>query len=311
MVKIKVGNAPCSWGTLEFEGLDVNPIGYPQMLDELVETGYTATELGDWGFMPTEPSALQAEIEKRNLAMLGAYVQVPFKYPETHAAGKAEVLKVARLLRDSTPKGKPYLILADNNAEEPIRRQFAGRATGDIALTPAEFKVFIQGVRETAAAVRDETGLPVLFHHHCAGYVETPAEIDRLLDSTDSALINLVFDTGHFVFGSGPASPYSNGKIVPALEHYAERIAYVHFKDCDPAIAARARAEQWDYIKSLYNGVFCELGKGCVDFPGVVDWLTRRDYSGWVLVEQDVLPGMGNPKNSAQRNRDYLKSIGL
>jgi len=311
MNKIKVGNAPCSWGTLEFEGLDANPIGYKQMLDELVETGYTATELGDWGFMPTESSALQAEIEKRNLTMLGAYAQVPFKYSEKHAAGKEEVLKIARLLRDSTPKGKPYLILADNNAEEPIRRQFGGRATDKMALTPAEFQIFIHGVREIAKAVGEETGLPVLFHHHCAGYVETPAEIDRLLDHTDPALINLVFDTGHFVFGSGPNSPYSNGQIVPALEHYADRISYLHFKDCDPVIAARSRAENWDYIKSLYNGVFCELGKGCVDFPGVVDWLKKRDYSGWVLVEQDVLPGMGTPKDSAQRNRDYLQSIGL
>ena len=311
MNNIQVGNAPCSWGTLEFEGLDVNPIGYKQMLDELVETGYTATELGDWGFMPTEPSALQMEIEKRNLAMLGAYVQVAFKYPEAHAPGKQEVLKIARLLRDSTPKGNPYLILADNNAEEPIRRRYAGRATQDIALSSDEFKVFVGGVREIATAVRGETGLPVLFHHHCAGYVETPAEIDRLLDNTDPGLINLVFDTGHFVFGSGPNSPYSGGQIVPALEHYAERISYVHFKDCDPRIAARSRAEKWDYIKSLYDGVFCELGKGCVDFPGIAGWLNKRGYTGWVLVEQDVLPGMGTPKESAQRNRDYLKSIGL
>ncbi len=68
MQKIKVGNAPCSWGTLEFEGLDVNPIDYTQMLDELVETGYTATELGDWGFMPTDPKALRKEIESRRFS---------------------------------------------------------------------------------------------------------------------------------------------------------------------------------------------------------------------------------------------------
>lgn len=311
MNKIEVGNAPCSWGTLEFEGLDANPIGYQQMLDELVETGYTATELGDWGFMPTEPDALHKEIASRNLAMLGAYVQVPFKYPEMHAAGREEVLKIARLLRDSTPERKPYLILADNNAEEPIRRKYAGRATPDIALTAAEWKVFTGGVEQIARAVRDETGLPVLFHHHNAGYVETPAEIDCFLENTDPALVNLVWDTGHFVFGSGPNSPYSNGDIVPAMQHYADRISYVHFKDCDPAIAARSRAEGWDYIKTLYAGVFCELGKGCVDFPGVVKWLNERGYTGWVLVEQDVLPGMGTPKDSAQRNRDYLKSIGL
>ena len=97
MKKIEVGNAPCSWGTLEFEGLDANPIGYQQMLDELVQTGYTATELGDWGFMPTEAGALRKEIEGRSLTMLGAYTQVAFKKPETHAAGKEETLKLGLL----------------------------------------------------------------------------------------------------------------------------------------------------------------------------------------------------------------------
>jgi inosose dehydratase len=313
MNKIEVGNAPCSWGTLEFEGYNVNPIGYTQMLDELVETGYTATELGDWGFMPTDPKALQHEIDSRNLAMLGAYVQVAFKYPEAIAPGREEVLKIARLMRDSTPSRKPYIILADNNAEEPARAAVAGRAaiTPGVSLSSAEWDVFARGVREVAQAVKDETGLPVLFHHHNAGYVETPAEIDCLLERVDKSLLNLVFDAGHFVFGSGPNSPYSSGNIVPWLETHTERISYIHLKDCDPKIAARSRAEEWGYIKTLSAGVFCELGKGCVDFPGLVKWLEKTGYTGWALVEQDVLPGMGEPKESAQRNRDYLRSIGL
>jgi inosose dehydratase len=51
---IKVANAPCSWGVLEFE-LEGEAAGYVQVLDEMVETGYAGTELGDWGFMPTDP----------------------------------------------------------------------------------------------------------------------------------------------------------------------------------------------------------------------------------------------------------------
>ena len=270
MKQIAVGNAPCSWGTLEFEGLDANPIGYQQMLDELVETGYTATELGDWGFMPTDPAQLRQEIERRSLTMLGAYAQVAFKYPETHAAGKEEVLRIARLLAASSPNHPPYIILADNNAGYPERAENAGRATPEIGLSAEEWRIFAGGVEGIARAVREETGLPTLFHHHCAGYVETPAEIDRLLDNTDPQLVNLVFDTGHYVFGAGPDGPGSDGKIVPVLEHYAERISYVHFKDCDPEVAARSRREKWEYLKSLRNGVFCELGKGSVDFQGVV-----------------------------------------
>jgi inosose dehydratase len=48
-----------------------------------------------------------------------------------------------------------------------------------------------------------------------------------------------------------------------------------------------------------------------VDFPGVLKALQDIRYAGWIVVEQDVLPGMGTPKESAQRNREYLRSIGL
>ncbi len=310
MQKIKVGNAPCSWGTLEFEGLDVNPIEYPQMLNELVETGYTATELGDWGFMPTDPNALRKEIEGRDLVMLGAYVQCAFAKEEAHEAGLAEVLKIAHLLADST-SNKPYIILADDNTSVPERNLNAGRATHAMGLNSAQWKVFAKGVQSMAKAVNEETGLPTIFHHHSAGYVEAPWEIDAFLENTDPKLINLVFDTGHYVFGSGKDGLGSDGNLSAVLDKYSERISYIHFKDCHPGIAAKTREENWDYLKALKHGLFCELGQGSVNFKGVVDWLTKRNYEGYILVEQDVLPGMGEPKESARRNREYLRSIGL
>ena len=61
LFSLRVGNAPCSWGTLEFQGHQGKPgeqIAFGRMLDELAETGYTGTELGDWGYMPTDPGRL-------------------------------------------------------------------------------------------------------------------------------------------------------------------------------------------------------------------------------------------------------------
>ena len=87
MKTLKVGNAPCSWGTLEFEGVGGETIGYARMLDELAEAGYTGTELGDWGYMPTDPPALSAELARRGLVMLGAFVPVALRDPQAHAAG--------------------------------------------------------------------------------------------------------------------------------------------------------------------------------------------------------------------------------
>ena len=85
----------------------------------------------------------------------------------------------------------------------------------------------------------------------------------------------------------------------------------MHFKDCSPAVHKRSREESWDYFGSLKQGIFCELGKGDVDFPAVIAELRRTNYEGWIVVEQDVLPGMGAPKEFAQRNRDYLRKLGM
>jgi len=312
MGKIQVGNAPCSWGTLNIEGLEVGNIGYRQMLDELVETGYSGTELGDWGFMPTDPPALQAELEQRQLTMVGAYVPVALKQGDAHATGEAHALKIARLLAVAAKVNEgdfsPFLVLADNNGTDPVRTKNAGRVTPEMGLNEAEWRTFTHGAERIARAVKDETGLRTVFHHHCGGYVETPDETARFLDMTNPSLVGLVFDTGHYAYGTGRNDCQG---VQEGLDRFGDRIWHMHFKDYEPDVATRARVEGWDLLESVQHGLFCELGQGCVDFPAVVTWLRERDYQGWVVVEQDVLPGMGIPKESAQRNRAYLSSIGL
>jgi len=303
MAALRVGNAPCSWGTLEFEGAQAEQIPYGRMLDELAETGYTGTELGDWGYMPTDPGVLRSELSRRGLVMLGAFVPVTLRDPAAHGAGVASALKTARLLAAVAIDPKPYLVLADNNGSVPERTRNAGRITAELGLSPAEWKTFAEGANKVAGAVRAETGLRTVFHHHSAGYVETPEEIARFLELTDPELVGLVFDCGHYAYGAG------DGDVMEGLERFQERVWYIHFKDCHPEVAGRARAEHWDYFQALRQGVFCELGNGSVDFPAVLRWLKANRYDGYTLVEQDVLPGMGTPKESAQRNRDYLRSI--
>jgi inosose dehydratase len=302
-LRLRVGNAPCSWGTLEFEQTKGEPIKFDLMLDELAETGYTGTELGDWGYMPTDPSSLRAELDKRRLVMLGAFVPVALKNRDAHDAGVEAAVRTARLLSAVATDPKPYLVLADENGSVPERTRNAGRITAELGLTADEWRVFADGANKVAHQVRRETGLRTVFHHHCAGYVETPDEIARFLDLSDPEAVGLVFDTGHYAYGSGSCD------AIGGLNRYKDRIWYVHFKDCDAGLARRARAEQWDYFEALKQGLFCELGKGCVDFPAVLRWLKTTGYAGYTLVEQDILPGMGTPKESARRNREYLRSI--
>ena len=152
----------------------------------------------------------------------------------------------------------------------------------------------------------DETGLRTVFHHHCAGYVETPDEIATLLDGTNPERLGLVFDAGHYVHGTGS----EDIDLVAALNRFKERIWYIHLKDIEPKRGApqpRGRVgllhghAAWrvsaSWAKDAWTSLPCCAG------------LRARDYKGYVLVEQDILPGMGTPKESAARNREYIRSI--
>jgi len=298
---IKIANAPGSWGALEFDLAGEAP-GYVQVLNEIVETGYAGTELGDWGFMPTEPEKLAQEIHGRGLTLLGAFVPVALKNPAAHQPGIEVAVRTARLMA-AVEGDLPFIILADENGSIPQRTLNAGRATPEMGLSEFEWQIFAEGAEKVAEAVKKEAGLRTAFHHHCAGYVETPAEIEKLMSLTDPGKLGLVFDCGHYRFGGGDP--------VEGLRKYGKRVWHFHFKDYHPGVGAQARQEGWDYFKAVSQGVFCELGKGEVNFPALMEELKKLGYQGWGVVEQDVLPGMGKPKESAARNREYIRSLGF
>ena len=304
---IRVGNAPCSWGTLENQ--ESSPIGFAQMLDELAAAGYIGTELGDWGFMPTDPAALANELTTRRLTLTGAYVPIAFAHAEAHAEGVERAVRTAKLLAAAADAATPpFIVLADDACKVPARLANAGRIGHREMLDDAGWRTFAAGVEAAARAVRERTGLRSVFHPHCAGYVETPQEITCLLAATDPAVVSIVFDTGHYLYGTGRSD---GDDVVDALRRFASRIAYVHLKDCSPQVAAHARAQGWDFLPAVRNGLFCELGQGGVPYAAVVEWLCATGYDGFVTVEQDVLPGMGAPYASAVRSREYLRTLGL
>ncbi len=298
---LHIANAPCSWGALEFDWAGPAP-AFAQVLDEMAATGYAGTELGDWGFLPTDPPALSRELERRRLALIGAFVPVRLTVEEDHASGVEAALRVGTLL--ASTGDSPFIVLSDDTARDPERTRLAGRVPAEYSLDDRGWQTLARGADLIAREVKRETGLRTVFHHHCATFVETRREIDELMSRTDPSLVGLCLDTGHCAFGGGDP--------VRTLERWIDRVWHVHLKDCDPAVRGQSAAEGWDYAASVRHGVFCELGRGEVDFPGVLSRLQSNGYSGWLVVEQDVLPStMGTPAESAARNRRYLRSLGV
>jgi inosose dehydratase len=301
-MRIQVANAPCSWGVLEFSELsESRGAACQRVLTEIAEAGYAGTELGDWGFMPTDPAALRELLELHELELVGAFVPVALSRRSAHEDGVEAALRTARLVVAVAPQA--FIVLADDNGTVPDRVQLAGRVSLEQGLTDARWEIFAAGADRVARAVREETGLRTVFHHHCAGYVETPTEVAALMERTDPDLLGLCLDTGHYAFGGGDP--------LEGLGRYGGRVWHVHLKDFDPRVAARGHDAGWDYFRAVEQGVFCEIGRGQVDFAALLSQLTEQGYRGWAVVEQDVLPGMGSPLESAKQSRAYLARLGL
>jgi inosose dehydratase len=296
---IRIATAPVSWGILEFAGQSSQP-PWEAVLDEMAAAGYTGTELGPYGYLPTEPEALRAALAARGLQLLSAFVPVRLAEPSSHAAGTETARRVGALLAAC---GCRHIVLSDDNAADPNRLKRAGRITPADGLDDESWRTLAEGVNTIARKMKEAFGLETVFHHHCAGFVETPDEVARLLELTDPGTVGLCLDTGHYVYGGGDP--------VECIYRHGARVRYLHFKDADPGVMARARTEGWDYFQAVAAGVFCELGRGCVNFADVIAAMNELNYDGWAVVEQDIVAGMGTPLESARRNRAYLRGSGL
>jgi inosose dehydratase len=297
---INVANAPCSWGVIE--NIEGERITWEKVLNEIQETGYKGTELGDWGFMPTDPARLSDELTARGLEMVGSWVSVHMHDASQLSADIEVAVRTARLMA-AVGGTAPFVVLGNDPFVDPMRTGNAGRITPEHEMSIDQWKTFCTGAEAIAKAVLDGAGLRTVFHHHVGTWVETPAETKRFLENTDPALVGLVYDTGHWKFGGGDP--------LEGIREFWDRIRHIHFKGFSRQIADRARAGKWDAVKSYENGVFSELATADIDFRRIVEFLRNKNYEGWIVVEQDVLPGMGRPKESARRNRDYLRGIGL
>src|SRR5215469_6418664 len=290
--------APDSWGVLDYPGPSWNQ-SYEKMLDEMVEAGYTGTELGPYGFFPTDPMVLRPQLEKRKLKLLGSFVPVKMTDPSASSAVMDRIRKVGHLL--ATLKA-PFLVLADD--QSPERNAYSGRTneTGCPTLSAHQWKHVGQIVAD-AEKVSKEFGLDLVFHPHVATYVESPEECERFFDVSSHTNVGLCLDTGHCLYGHGDA--------VNEAEKFKSKLRFVHVKDCNSKILEQARRNKWTFEEAIEHKVFTIIGKGDIDFPAFFQTLLKNGYSGWSVVEQDVKFGHTEipPKVSVAESRKYLNGV--
>jgi len=293
---IRIGNAPCSWG-VEFADDPRNP-SWRQVLADCAAAGYKGIELGPIGFMPEDPALLADGLAENDLTLIGGVVFRPYHDP----AGVDEVIDAtARTCRALVAHGAQHLVMIDSIS--PRRAPTAGRGAEAEQMDADDWRSFVSRIRASAEMGADH-GLTVSIHAHAAGFIDFEPELERLLNEVDEGLLKICLDTGHH--------SYAGYDPVAFLRRHAKRISYMHFKDIDPAVKARAIANRTGFYDACGEGIFCNLGQGDVDFPAVRQALLEAGFEGWCTVEQDCDPAAATPVvENARANRDYLSSIGF
>ncbi|MDE2859308.1 MAG: sugar phosphate isomerase/epimerase [Chloroflexota bacterium] len=273
---------------------------WDQVLREISAAGYAGTELGPFGYLPQDSALLRGALDELGLSLLAAYVQINLADPPAKQDEYDETMASTRLL---SQMGCEWVVLSDALFFNPKRAQRAGRIRPQDGMTEDEWQRFIFNAEDYGKRALDDYGLKAVFHPHVGAWIETEAEIDRLMNETDPRYLNLCLDTAHCLYGGGDP--------VAVARRWGERLKYLHIKECDNSVLETVREKGWDYFKAVELDVFPELGRGSVDFAALLDLLRELDYDGWAVIEQDILPYRGlNPLESAKGNLAYLHGLG-
>ncbi|MBF2714543.1 TIM barrel protein [Agrobacterium vitis] len=288
---MKLATAPDAWGVWYAD--DPRQTPWERYLDEVRDSGFTATETGPWGYLPTDPSRLTDALGSRGLSVCGSAL--------VHLLAPTDAMETLRPRLEQTcgllkaMKAEWVVLMDDSDLPLPGKSR---------ELSPQDWALMIRNVKEAAHYVTEEHGLSFVFHPHVGSGVETEAEVIRLLEETPEDSVGLCFDFGHHA--------YTGADAVAFMKRYADRIPYYHFKNVDPVLLAHIRQNNINFIEGFQSGVMCELDKGMVDFAEVRDFLATRGFDGYAVYEQDMYPcPPEKPFPIACHNRQVLRELGI
>lgn len=297
---VRTAGAPISWGVCEVPGWG-RQLDRSQVLAEMRELGLTATELGPEGFLPPSPTRCRSLLAEYGLRAVGGFVPVVL-----HEADHDPLPVVRAAMRAFMDGEVDMVVLAASTGGE----SYDARPE----LDAAAWKILMGNLRRILKNAK-EFGRTVTLHPHIGTVVENREEVQRVLDGS---AMPLCLDTGHLLAGgTDPAE---------LVSHAAERIAHVHLKDVDAAMAGRVRAGELTYTRAVKDGLYRPLGRGDVDLPAIVGGLTGAGYDGWYVLEQDVVlgpadgdpgapgapgapGGSGDPKENVRESLAYLRKL--
>lgn len=290
----KLGIHPINW-----VGEDVKEHGadttYEQILDDIQALGLKGTEMGRK--YPTDIAVLKQELDKRGIRLVSQWKSVLFSDPAYRDEELKAYRKHAQFLKEM---GSTVISTAEVGGSLHFDPRRSPNEKEVLRLDEAGWQSLAEGLN-LAGAIAQEYGLKLTYHHHGGTVVESPEEIDKLMELTDPSLVYLLFDTGHAYYGG--ADPLT------VLRKHEKRIAYIHLKDIRQAVLDEARAEKVDFVTCIRKGVFTVPGDGCIDFAPIFEELLSQGYTGWAMLEGEQDPAAHNPYEYAKQALQHIESL--
>lgn len=294
-MNIRIGSAPDSWGVWFPDDPKQTP--WQRFMDEVVEAGYNWIELGPYGYLPTNPTMLQTELDKRNLKVSAGFVMGSLEDHSVWPEIEAQLTGAGELLAEL---GAQYLVLIDGTYSD----LFTGEQIEIKQLDDDNWRRLIDTTHRVADMIDELYDMKLVFHPHAETHVEYEDQIERFLSDTDPDRVSLCFDVGHHA--------YRDGDPVAFMRKHHARIPYLHLKSVEPTLQKKVEEEGIPFATAVAMDMFCEPSRGAVDFMAFRDLLIELDYDGFAIVEQDMYPApFDKPLPIARRTRDYLQEIGL
>lgn len=307
-MSIQICGAPCCWGVDDPKNPYLPP--WQRVLKEAGQAGYSAIELGPYGYLPIDATAVSQELKANGLAIVAGTIFHDLLDADNQASVLAAVDDICRLITDPafpklvTHAGQkfptPYMTVMDWGHDE--RDYAAGHPDRAPRLSPAEWERFMHNVR--AVCERANTwGVRPVIHPHAGGYIEFADEIEAMLEAIPYEVAGLCLDTGHLY--------YSGMNPVEWLRKHADRLDYIHFKDVNETVYRAVLGEHIRFFEGCGKGSMCPIGTGALDYPAIRQALDDIGYSGYITIEQERDPRNADTSlQDVKASVDYLKSVG-
>jgi inosose dehydratase len=287
--RLRLGSCPDSWGVWFADDPAQTP--WRRFLDELAQAGYRWLELGPYGYLPTDPTQLRDEVDRRGLSVSGQAVFGGLHDPDRWESDLRDAHQVAELV---TAMGASHMVLlpADAGPNPP-------------ELDAGQWRTLVERTSELGRILREEHGVTAVFHPHADSHVGTQPQIERFLEDTDPASVGLCLDTGHVA--------YYEGDNVELIRKYPDRIGYLHIKQVDPQVLKQVREEHLGFGEAVRRGVMVEPPLGVPEVEPVLEALDRHvDGELFMIGEQDLYPCNPDvPLPIARRTYQYLRELGV